>query len=286
MSQEKRPYLTGCPVGCDAGTEITNVVLPEGPLLRCKACGQYFSQCDEEWYWRSMERFDDPQGTLPNARSIARRFRRSKQFLDWIATHLAVTPPDIRLLDVGCSSGAFLRSAVELGYRAEGVEPAPQAVETAAAAGLNVRCGLLQDIGYADGQFDAITLLEVIEHLKDPVNLLRECHRILRPGGIMMIGTGNADSWSMAAMGARWEYLHIDRLGGHISFYSPHSMQVLAGKAGFQVVGVHTRGVRFYEKGDCGNLTYRLAKITGELLNPLAVALNKGHDMAVYLRRD
>lgn len=85
-------------------------------------------------------------------------------------------------------------------------------------------------------------------------------------------------------MGDRWEYLHIDRLGGHISFYSPRSMQMLADRTGFKMVSVHTRGVRFYEKGDCGNLTYRLAKIAGELLNPLAVALNKGHDMVVYMR--
>lgn len=45
-------------------------------------------------------------------------------------------------------------------------------------------------------QFDAITRFEVIEHLQHPAELLNECRRILRPGGILLVGTGNAASWS------------------------------------------------------------------------------------------
>ncbi|HEU0234432.1 MAG TPA: class I SAM-dependent methyltransferase [Gallionella sp.] len=285
MNEEVRPYITACPVGCSGGLEATQYALPEGPLLRCTECGQLFSQCTEEWYRKSMEEFDDPQGTLPDERSVERRFRRSRKFLERITALLKQPPVDIRLLDVGCSSGAFLGAAVRLGFRAEGVEPAAQAAQTAQMAGLKVCHGLLQDAGFADGQFDAITMFEVIEHLKEPLDLLRECRRILRPGGILLVGTGNAASWSMAAMGARWEYLHIAKHGGHISFYTPHSINVLAQRAGFSVADIRTRGVRFCEKGDCAAPVYSAAKLAGELLNPLAAALDKGSDMAVYLRR-
>lgn len=51
------------------------------------------------------------------------------------------------------------------------------------------------------------------------------------------------------------------------------------------MAAVRTRGVRFCEKGDCANPIYRSAKLAGELLNIFAVLLNKGHDMAVYLKR-
>lgn len=275
-----------CPVGCDAPLETTDHVLPEGALLRCTKCGQLLSQCNEDRYWQSMEEFEAPQGTLPSERSIASRFRRSKKFLDQIARLLGKTPREIRLLDVGCSSGAFLADAVVMGFKAEGVEPAAAPVATAQAAGLNVQQGLLQDIGYADGQFDAVTLLEVIEHLQDPHALLQECRRILRPGGILLVGTGNAASWTFAAEGARWEYLSIAQHGGHVSFYNPQSLGTLAKRSGFSAGAVRTRGVRFCEKGDCSKPVYRLAKIAGESLNFLAAALDKGHDMAVYLRRD
>lgn len=285
MNNPESRFLNTCPVGCNAPLETTAYVLPEGALLRCSACGQLISQCTEAYYWQSMQEFDDSQGTLPKAGSEGGRLRRSKKFLDQIAALLGQPPEKIRLLDVGCSSGAFLHAAVKLGFHAEGVEPAPKAAATAQAAGLKVHQGLLQEAGYADGQFDAITLFEVIEHLQQPQELLQECRRILRPGGILLIGTGNAGSWSMAAMGARWEYLHIAKHGGHVSFFNLGSIASLAQQNGFSVAAVRTRGVRFCEKGDCAKPVYRIAKLAGELLNIFAALLNKGHDMAVYLKR-
>lgn len=285
MIKSEERYLSQCPVGCSAALEPTQYVLPEGALLRCHDCGQLISQCSEPRYWQSMQEFDDPQGTLPVAGSEQRRIRRSKKFLDHIARLLGKLPNEIRLLDVGCSSGAFLHTAVELGYCAEGVEPAPKAAATAKSSGLKVYQGLLQEAHYAEGQFDAITLFEVIEHLKHPQELLQECQRILRPGGVLLVGTGNAGSWSMRAMGAEWEYLDIARHGGHISFFTPDSMGKLAQKTGFLVADIRTRGVRFYEKGSCGKPVYRIAKLAGELLNIFAVWLDKGHDMAIYLKK-
>src|SRR3989338_11419561 len=284
MSNPESRFLNTCPVGCNAPLETTGYALPEGALLRCSACGQLLSQCTEARYWESMQEFDDSQGTLPKAGSEGGRMRRSKKFLDQIAILLGQPPEKIRLLDVGCSSGAFLHAAVKLGFRAEGVEPAPKAAATAQAAGLKVHQGLLQEASYADGQFDAITLFEVIEHLQHPQELLQECRRILRPGGILLVGTGNAGSWSMAAMGARWEYLHIAKHGGPVRFFNPGSMALLAQRSGFSVAAVRTRGVRFFEEGDCAKPVYRIAKLAGELLNIFAALLNKGHDMAVYLR--
>ncbi len=285
MTETVRPYLKACPVGCGRTLENTQYLLPEGALLRCPSCGQLLSQCTEEWYWQSMQEFNDPQGTLPNAQSVQRRFRRSKKFLGQIARLLNRKPADIHLLDVGCSSGAFLGNATELGYRGEGVEPAPKAAATAQAAGLSVKQGLLQDVGYADGQFDAITLFEVIEHLKEPLALLKECQRILSPGGILLIGTGNAAGWTAQSMGKKWEYFDIRKHGGHISFYNPDSIEALAKRAGFTVALIKTRGLRFYEKGEVPRPLYLAAKIVAELSQPLARLLNKGNDMAVYLRR-
>lgn len=87
-------------------------------------------------------------------------------------------------------------------------------------------------------------------------------------------------------MGARWEYLDIAKHGGHVSFFSPGSIASLAQRGGFSVAAVHTRGVRFCEKGDCATPVYRIAKLAGELLNIFAAMLGKGHDMAVYLKRN
>ncbi len=93
MNNPELRYLNTCPVGCSAELETTKYILPEGVLLRCGECGQLISQCTSANYWKSMQDFDDPIGTLPVAGSEQRRFRRSKGFLDRISRLLIQPPP-------------------------------------------------------------------------------------------------------------------------------------------------------------------------------------------------
>lgn len=149
-------YIKQCPVGCSTELVPTSLRLPEGELLRCPTCGQWISQCSEARYWQSMEEFNDPKGTLPDALSQGSGMRRHRKFLGQISSLLSTEPSRTRLLDVGCSRGAFLGSAQQLGYVAEGVEPAPQAAATAQSRGLKVFNGLLHEAGFDTASFDAI----------------------------------------------------------------------------------------------------------------------------------
>ena len=144
--------------------------------------------------------------------------------------------------------------------------------------------GTLYSAGFAKGIFDELTLFGVIEHLDSPLELLKECLCILQPQGILLIGTGNSTSWTAAIMKSRWRYFHIKRHGGHISFFDPLSMHLLAERTGFTLQSLETRNVRFYEKGDVPQPVYRLAKTASELLNLPARLLGKGHDLLAILR--
>ena len=86
-------------------------------------------------------------------------------------------------------------------------------------------------------------------------------------------------------MKEHWEYLSIEQHGGHVSFFSPRSIAVLAQRSGFAVADIRTRSVRLCDRTSCPPFMYTPAKIAAELLNPLAKLLDKGSDMAVYLRR-
>lgn len=278
------PYVTVCPIGCGDTLRWTHIELPEGRLRRCESCGQWVSACSETRYWQSMTEFDNAVGTLPKPRSKARRFEQSRRRLDVIAAALGRSPGRIHLLDVGCSSGAFLQAAVQLGYDAEGVEPAPEAARAAQAAGLKVRQGLLEQVGYGERSFDAVTMFEVIEHLRDPLPLLRESRRILHPDGLLMIGTGNRESWTALSQGGRWEYLDISRHGGHISFFGPGSLRLVADRAGFVPLRMATRNVRLVDKSHSTGVGYVAGKLASELLNLPARWLGKGHDMLAVMR--
>jgi 2-polyprenyl-3-methyl-5-hydroxy-6-metoxy-1,4-benzoquinol methylase len=285
MENHANSYVSACPVGCNTTLEDTAIQLAEGVLRRCTACGQLLSSATEAQYLRSLGRFDTSAGTLPDARSQSRHDKNSSRRLSNLLAVLGRPSSTVRLLDVGCSSGAFLHSALRLGFSAEGVEPSADAAQTARAAGLKVFTGYLEQAQFPDASFDAITLIEIVEHLRDARSLLQECARILKPGGVVLVTTPNAHSWTARAMGARWAGFSLNDMGGHISFFNPHSIGLLATRCGLQTHHIETRNVRFFERGQCAPALHAVAKIAAELLNWPARVAGTGHDLHAYLQR-
>jgi SAM-dependent methyltransferase len=71
-----------------------------------------------------------------------------------------------------------------------GVEPNPKVAAAVAAAGIDVRVGMLETLDLPEGRFDAVSLHHVIEHLHDPIATLRLCLGVLKPGGVKKAGAG------------------------------------------------------------------------------------------------
>ena len=86
-------------------------------------------------------------------------------------------------------------------------------------------------------------------------------------------------------MKGRWDYFQIERDAGHVSFFNPRSIELLATRTGFSVAQLHSSRVRLLAKGQALLPAYLLAKLAAEALNVPAAMLGKGHDMLVYLRR-
>lgn len=278
--------VTSCPAGCEAGFRESDIAMPEGPLLVCTACGHLVSQIEETDYLAALAKFDTCAGTLPSRLSQKRHDQRARRLFARVRELLGLNPgSSFRVLDVGCSSGALLLSAKKEGIEAEGVEPARRAAETARAAGLTVFAGTLQEARYPAERFQAVTMMEVIEHLRQPIDVVKEIWNILAPGGILVIGTGNADSWTVSVMRERWDYFHMERYGGHISFFTPRSLERLAGRCGFRIERLETKRVRFAESFQASHVVYRTLKIVAEVLNVPAMWCHKGHDMLAFLRK-
>jgi SAM-dependent methyltransferase len=93
-----------------------------------------------------------------------------------------------RLLDVGTGFGFFLAEVKKKGWETVGVEISQKAMDYARGVlGLNIHPGPLEKIGFPGNHFDAVTGFYVIEHLSHPMDFLRECHRILKPGGLLLL---------------------------------------------------------------------------------------------------
>jgi len=275
-----------CPLKCSDPLKKTDITLPEGNLYQCPSCGQLLSSCTQKWYNESMLEFDNPQGTVPQGSLDKRYNQRMSRILTQAQHQLAYQTNTITYLDVGCSSGALLQVAQRCGFQIHGAEPAKQAANTASnIPGAKVFQGFLQDAHYPDNHFDIITLFEVIEHLTNPINLVQEIARILKPGGVFLIGTGNADSWTVQKLAEKWEYFDITGHGGHISFFTPKSMQKLAKHCQLNVQSIATKRVNFGEKKDLNSFTYTLNRIAREALALPARWFNKGHDMLVTMQK-
>lgn len=277
------PFIRKCPIGCSSELIPTDIVLAEGPLRICSVCGQLLSSCSEEQYSLTMREFEDPSGTWPQDMRRLQRF--TGQLLRRISTLTGRKIDQLRLLDVGCSSGAFVAVAGQFGVHAEGVEPSIGPAGTAQEKGLQVYQGFLEDVGLPAERYNVITLFEVIEHLRDPLPLLGECRRLLLPGGILVVRTGNTASWTVGLMKHRWEYFHLSKHGGHISFYNPASMRMLAKRVGLVPRTILSRGVGIFERADATPVVYRLCKILSEMMNFPSRLAGKGHELIAFLEK-
>jgi 2-polyprenyl-3-methyl-5-hydroxy-6-metoxy-1,4-benzoquinol methylase len=113
-----------------------------------------------------------------------------------------------RLLDVGCGNGGFLLTARTAGWEVYGCDPDPAGREAAGTSGIEVRSGGIETWADREGWFDAITMSHVIEHVHDPVEVLRATFRLLRPGGRLYVEAPNVGSAGHAMFGHAW--LHLD----------------------------------------------------------------------------
>jgi len=150
--------------------------------------------------------------------------------------------PTGRILDIGCSSGHFLKVAHDHGFDVYGIEPNPEMVRYASVElGLpNISNGVLKGDEYTADFFDVITLWDVLEHVPDPHALLRNVFKLLKPEGWVFAYTENADSFNVFVTGGDSEMFTPDV---HLRNYTPKTFRAEFDKAGFVIKEVMTKGL-------------------------------------------
>ena len=164
-------------------------------VVRCSGCGLIRTNPRPDAEWK--ERFYDPQynGYLE---SQSRHFlyapepSRVRGYHRLLAFLQPRTPPRASLLDVGCAAGLFVREAVDRGFDATGCDYSEAAIAYGKEHfGVKIIRSIAELIDAPDNQYDVVTILHVIEHLPDPLKVLRELRRVLKPGGLLLLETVN-----------------------------------------------------------------------------------------------
>jgi 2-polyprenyl-3-methyl-5-hydroxy-6-metoxy-1,4-benzoquinol methylase len=141
-----------------------------------------------------------------------------------------------RLLDVGCGDGLLLAQAQSRGWEPWGLEVSEALVTQIRDRHrlMDVFYGMLSKAAYPSAFFDAIVVVNVIEHLRDPAETMASVARIVRPGGIVAVHTPNVDSLEARWRGPAWH--HYEPLE-HFYYFGPNTLGLLLEKSGLEVIG-------------------------------------------------
>lgn len=162
-------------------------------------------------------------------RDRRRKLRTASIRINRIASAVRAQKP--RLLDIGCGLGTVVEAASRRGWRAEGVDLSPYAVEKIKQRGLNARHIDGTQLPYEDGTFDVVTAWNLIEHVDDVRVALTEWHRVLRVGGILAVDTSDAACWKRKLLNEK--YLRFWRFDHRYAF-TPWNLGQFFLRAGFK----------------------------------------------------
>ena len=213
-----------------ADFRCTNARLAIHPdIYRCRACTLAFNEPGDGSHDHLDEyaRVEDPE-YLEQERSRRATYERE---LDWLER----LTPGRELLDIGCYTGFFLGFARERGWSVAGVEPSRWGADHAQRAGFDVFNGPVE--AYETGRrFDVVTMWDVLEHLIDPLDVLRHVRRLLKPGGMLVFVTHNLDRMLPRLMRGRYPLF----MEMHTVHLTDRSRDLLLRAADYELVDVHT----------------------------------------------
>lgn len=203
--------------------------LPGGRLYRCNECGLH---------WRHPQLDKAKLDALYRQGNADSWQDNPEKRLDWqLGTALIRKMKNATsVLDAGCFDGRFLEYLGEPYLRA-GIEVHPLAARRAAEKGIKIVGHDFSTLETLTAQFDVVVALDVIEHVNNPRELLASLVKATRPGGLVIVSTGNTAAWPWRLMGGMYWYCSIAE---HLAFINPDWCTLTAAKMGLEIEQIST----------------------------------------------
>ncbi len=198
-------------------------------IVRCLNCGLVFSReilpedVLEKLYSESKVNFEE------YAEIIA------KDYWYFLKPHISLIKRE-KALEIGCSSGFFMQKLADYGFDAVyGCEPSQEAAEKASAAiRPNITIGFFKPAIYPEKSFDLVCSFQTLDHLSDPVAVLRGCFQLLKPGGLAYFVVHDANSYQAGLLKDKSPIIDIE----HIYLFNKNTLAKIFQLAGFEVIRV------------------------------------------------
>jgi 2-polyprenyl-3-methyl-5-hydroxy-6-metoxy-1,4-benzoquinol methylase len=214
-------------------------------ILRCSVCDLLFV-CPfpndlQDLYNHNYFRCDSPlKGGYENYENDEPEIK--KTFERRLPLFLPPAHSNLRrqVLDIGCATGVFLEVMRERGWQTRGVELSEFGTMRSKKKGFDVFQGDLISAPFERASFDLITLWDVIEHIPNPLIMLKTCYQLLKPDGYLILSTPDSSALLARLLGTYW--LGFRSAGEHLYFFSRDTIRNYLSEAGFGVVKMHAIG--------------------------------------------
>ena len=241
MLKEELEEYTNCLL-CNAD-ETELLFVKEGfKYVKCNKCELVYvnprlnSEKIKQLYTTGRFEFQFKNLFIPSA-----RYRKETLYTERLNIIESYIPPS-KLLDVGAAAGHFMETAIERGWDTYGIELSPFSVNYAKKE-LNIANIYETDLvekGFENESFDVATLWDVLEHLKNPLETVREVFRILKPGGMIFIYVPNFESVEVSICKEKCDTIVPD---AHLIYFTPKTISKLLNNAGFHIEFMETKGL-------------------------------------------
>lgn len=245
---------------CGSGRVGPLYDVPALSIMACAECGLVFNaivleptfdpgaQYSSDYYEERKDYYDESDAASKAQLEKMDSFRVG---LDMLERHM---PARGRLVDVGCGYGSFLLLAKQSGWETCGVDISEHATSVAAKkAGVQVTAGTLEDAGFADAEFDAVSLNDSLEHFADPNSQLAQVSRILKPDGALYLNTPNQEALLRVVAHAIYR-LSAGKISYpvrklyhefHLFYYSEETLRRMLEKHGFETIELTRKPIPF-----------------------------------------
>jgi SAM-dependent methyltransferase len=220
-----------CPV-CGAGKSSTiyadardPITLDHFHVMRCSVCALAFTAprpADLDRYYPQRYRAYGPMVT-----------RVLQTLYSWrVSRWVRMKPKGGSVLEVGCGPGLMLAAFKRRGWTVLGIERNEAAAEIGRSKfGVDIVSTPIEYLP-SEARFDLIIMFQVLEHIGDPVELLRECSKRLAPNGKLIVNVPNFSSWQARFTGSKWLHLDVPR---HLLHYNPQTLATTLDRAGLNL---------------------------------------------------
>jgi SAM-dependent methyltransferase len=209
-------------------------------VVKCRQCGLMYASPRAKLPDQDEIKDYDPEFTRKTREHSRDRYDKEEyQVRDYEDTRAYLRkayPNRGRLLEIGCSMGFLLAKFREDGWEVEGIEPNRGFCEFIGEYhGIKASPSILEESNVPPACFDVVIMLHVIEHVPDPLGTLEAIHRVLKPGGTLVLETPRYDSLMFKLLRHRERSVSCD---GHIYFFTTDTLSEMARKVGFEVAKI------------------------------------------------